>query len=69
MVEENRTEGRGLNALERSFARAKSMAATEEYTERSFSIRWVMWKATGRIIQARPLTGVGAGAWEVDIPL
>lgn len=69
MVEENRTEGRGLNALERSFARAKSMAATEEYTERSFSIRWVMWKATGRIIQERPLTGVGAGAWEVDIPL
>jgi tetratricopeptide (TPR) repeat protein len=28
-----------------------------------------MWKATGRIIEQRPLTGVGAGAWEVDIPL
>ena len=69
LIEENRVEGRGLNALERSFARAKSMTQTEEYTERSFSVRWVMWKATGRIIQQRPLTGVGAGAWEVDIPL
>jgi tetratricopeptide (TPR) repeat protein len=28
-----------------------------------------MWKATGRIIQDRPLTGVGAGAWESVIPL
>lgn len=69
LIEENRLEGRGLNALERSFARAKSMTQTEEYTERSFSVRWVMWKATGRIIQQRPLSGVGAGAWEVDIPL
>lgn len=69
LIEENRVEGRGLNALERSFARAKSMTQTEEYTERSFSVRWVMWKATSRIIQKRPLTGVGAGAWEVDIPL
>ncbi|WP_372659247.1 O-antigen ligase family protein [Hydrogenophaga sp.] len=69
LIEENRLEGRGLNALERSFARAKSMTQTEEYTERSFSVRWVMWKATSRIIAQRPLSGVGAGAWEVDIPL
>jgi len=69
LIEENRVEGRGLTALERSFARAKSMTQTEEYTERSFSVRWVMWKATGRIIAQRPITGVGAGAWEVDIPL
>ena len=39
LIEENRLEGRGLNALERSFARAKSMTQTEEYTERSFSVR------------------------------
>jgi O-antigen ligase len=69
LIEENRIEGRGLNALERGFARARSMTQTEEYTQRSFSVRWVMWKATGRIIAQRPLTGVGAGAWEVDIPL
>lgn len=69
LIEEHVVEGKGMNALERSFLRAKSMTQTEEYTERSFSVRWVMWKATGRIIQQRPLTGVGAGAWEVDIPL
>lgn len=69
LIEEHRTEGRGLNALERSFARAKSMTQTEEYTQRSFSIRWVMWQATGRMMAQRPLSGVGAGAWEVDIPL
>ena len=69
LVEEHRVEGRGLNALERGFARAKSMTQAKEYTERSFSVRWVMWQATGRVIAQRPLSGVGAGAWEVDIPL
>ncbi|MBE2262539.1 MAG: O-antigen ligase family protein [Burkholderiaceae bacterium] len=69
VLEEHRVEQRGANALQRAFARSKSMTQTEEYTERSFSVRLVMWKATARIIQARPLTGVGAGAWEVDIPL
>jgi O-antigen ligase len=66
---EHLSDQRGSNALERAFARSKSIAQTEEYTERSFSIRLIMWKATGRMIQARPLSGVGAGAWEVDIPL
>ena len=28
-----------------------------------------MWKATLTMIGKRPLSGVGAGAWEVDIPL
>lgn len=69
LIEENRVEGRGLNALERGFARARSMTQTEEYTQRSFSVRWTMWKATGRVIAQRPISGVGAGAWEVDIPL
>ena len=69
IIEEHRLEQRGMNALERAFARSKSMTQTEEYTQRSFSVRLVMWKATARIIQARPFSGVGAGAWEVDIPL
>jgi O-antigen ligase len=67
--EEHRVEQRGDNALKRAFARGQSMAQTEEYTQRSFSIRLIMWRATGRVIEARPLSGVGAGAWEVDIPL
>lgn len=59
----------GYNAFERTFSRAALMANGYEYTQGSFSVRLIMWKATARIIEARPLTGVGAGAWEVDIPL
>lgn len=69
LMEEYKTEQRAVNALERAFSRSRSMTETEEYTQRSFSIRLVMWKATANIIKARPFSGVGAGAWEVDIPL
>ncbi len=62
-------EERGNSALERAAFRYISATQVEEYTERSFSVRLVMWKATGRMIAARPLSGVGAGAWEVDLPL
>lgn len=68
LIEENRVESRGLTPLERSFARVLSMADKREYTERSFSLRWVMWSATGRMIADNPIAGVGAGAWEVQIP-
>jgi tetratricopeptide (TPR) repeat protein len=69
LISEQRLDQRGPNVMQRSLARAQSMTQAREYTERSFSLRLVMWKATARMIQARPLTGVGAGAWEVDIPL
>jgi len=59
----------GTTALERSFLRAASMADSKEYTERSFSVRSQMWMATARMMMAHPWTGVGAGAWEVQIPL
>lgn len=62
-------EKTGSTALQRSYLRASSMTEGKEYTERSFSIRAVMWKATARMMIANPLTGVGAGAWEVQIPL
>jgi O-antigen ligase len=58
-------EGRGQNALERGFKRTGSISAQDP----SLGVRMVMWKATARIIEARPLTGVGAGAWESEIPL
>lgn len=69
LIAEPAAQGRAMNALERTFARAQSITQGEEYTDGSFSIRWVMWKATGNMISQRPLSGVGAGAWEVDIPL
>jgi O-antigen ligase len=59
----------GTTALERSFVRTASMAEGKEYTEGSFSIRSQMWMATARMMLDKPWTGVGAGAWEVQIPL
>jgi O-antigen ligase len=55
----------GQSALMHSINRTGQISATDQ----TLSIRKIMWEATGRIIQKRPLTGVGAGAWEVDIPL
>jgi O-antigen ligase len=57
------------NALARALNRTLSMTKPTEYSQGSFSIRAVMWKATGRMIAANPVTGVGAGAWEVAAPL
>lgn len=58
-----------INALERAISRTLSITNSSEYSEGSFSIRAVMWKATGRMIQANPIAGVGAGAWEVHTPI
>jgi O-antigen ligase len=66
---EQATLGKGTTALERSVARAQSMTHATEYTVGSFSARQIMWTATGRLIAQHPVAGVGAGAWEVAIPL
>jgi O-antigen ligase/Flp pilus assembly protein TadD len=58
-------EGRGLSALERAFERTGSISMQD----RSLGIRMIMWKGTVRMIRDRPIFGVGAGAWENDIPL
>lgn len=58
-----------VDAIGRAFTRTLSMTQQSEYSHGSFSIRAVMWKATGRMILANPITGVGAGAWEVQVPL
>jgi O-antigen ligase len=62
-------DGRGGTALSGAAARLLSLTDSREYSERSFSIRAVMWKATARMIVGNPLAGVGAGAWEVASPL
>lgn len=61
-------ERHGSAPLERAFSRALSMTEASEYSEGSFSIRAAMWKATLRMIAAQPMVGVGAGAWEVEVP-
>jgi O-antigen ligase len=58
-------EDHGHNALERAVQRTKSIGPSDG----SLGMRFVMWQATGNMIRARPLTGVGAGAWENDQPL
>ena len=58
-------ELRGTNALERGLSRTGSISLGDP----SLGVRMVMWRATARMIKARPLSGVGAGAWENDIPL
>ena len=62
-------ETHGRTAIERTAFRVASFSGQDEFTTGSGSIRLVMWQATGRMIADRPLAGVGAGAWEVDIPL
>ena len=59
-------EGRGTTALARALTRTQSIT---QAGDASLGIRMVMWRATGRVIQANPLLGVGAGAWENAIPL
>lgn len=58
-------EQRGGNALARGFGRTASISPGDS----SLGVRMIMWKATARMIKARPLSGVGAGAWENEIPL
>lgn len=62
-------ENWGETALERTFFRVGGFSANQEFISGSGSVRLVMWKASVRMIQEVPLTGVGAGAWEVNIPL
>ena len=58
-------EGRGVTALQRGLQRTESISPSDP----SLAIRKIMWRDTLRMIAARPLSGVGAGAWENDIPL
>ena len=58
-------EGRGNSALERGIKRTGSISPADH----SLGVRQVMWRATVRVIQQRPWSGVGAGAWESEVPL
>ncbi|MES2241589.1 MAG: O-antigen ligase family protein [Pseudomonadota bacterium] len=64
-----RADLKGQTALERGLLRTASAVGEEEFKTGTLSVRLTMWKATGKMIQANPLAGVGAGAWEVFAPL
>jgi O-antigen ligase len=55
----------GLSPFERGVQRTAAIGAGEA----TFKVRRIMWDATITMIQKRPLSGVGAGTWEADIPL
>lgn len=59
----------GQTALQRSSQRTASMAEGTVYKEGSFAYRSMMWRGSARMLVDKPWTGVGAGAWEVFIPL
>ncbi|NML48293.1 hypothetical protein HHL11_31380 [Ramlibacter sp. G-1-2-2] len=58
-------EERGATALQRAVNRTESIGP-KDY---SLGVRMVMWRATLNAIRAKPLVGLGAGAWESEIPL
>ncbi len=58
-------EEHGATALARGLTRTESIGPRDY----SLGVRMVMWRATLRAIAARPLAGLGAGAWESQIPL
>ena len=63
-------EKTGITALERSALRAWSVTRKTSFEDgSSFSMRTIMWRASLRMLVAHPLTGVGAGAWEEQLPL
>ena len=55
--------------LKTPFEMAFTRTASIKTTDGSLGVRLIMWKATGEMIKARPLSGVGAGAWEAMQPL
>lgn len=58
-------EGHGANPLARATDRTQSIRPADQ----SISMRFVMWRDTVQAIAARPIAGLGAGAWESGIPL
>ncbi|TAG34835.1 MAG: O-antigen ligase domain-containing protein [Polaromonas sp.] len=57
--------GAAVTAFDRAFKRTASISVDDT----SLNVRFVMWRATARIIWAHPVTGIGAGAWEAVVPL
>lgn len=57
-----------VSAIERSITRLATVANPEEYKSESISMRVALWKATILMALDNPILGVGAGAWEVEVP-
>ena len=62
-------EGRGATPLGIWNLRTESLADLKEYREGSFAVRAFIWRSTMRMISDHPWLGVGAGGWEIFVPL
>lgn len=69
ILQDHSQTGRTNSAFGHSFQRLKVIGSKSEYTEGSASVRLEMWKSVLRAVAVHPVAGVGAGAWEVVIPL
>ena len=65
LLQDSQSIGSGTNAFSRALKRTAAISPNDS----SLGIRLVMWDATARIIKDKPLTGIGAGAWEAMVPL
>ena len=65
VIADRASYGNATTAFDMAFKRTASISTSDG----SLGIRFIMWKATGEMIKARPLSGVGAGAWEAMQPL
>lgn len=57
-------DDKGLTPIARGLQRTAAIQLGDE----SLNLRLIMWQATLRMVADRPLAGVGAGAWENEIP-
>jgi O-antigen ligase len=57
-------EGHGATPLQRGLQRARAIQPAGPTVD----MRVLMWRATADLIRAHPVAGVGAGAWENEIP-
>lgn len=69
IIKEQSLRGYGTTPFERSFGRYLSLSDVTTNRDSSFGVRRVMWKSTVNMIKVNPIIGVGAGAWEIFIPI
>ena len=61
-------DGVRMGALERSGLRLQPAALQQDAASGSISVRTALWKSSLRMALDQPWRGVGAGAWEAQVP-
>ncbi|MDD0813455.1 O-antigen ligase family protein [Curvibacter sp. HBC28] len=70
ILKDHAVSGRGHSAFAHAFQRFESTGEAQTANDKSsISVRFDMWRAALKAVAANPIIGVGAGTWEVVIPL